>query len=381
MSNLEVSFSELPQAAVEIQSALAKLPSLSAVIGFDAFIDESIRIVATRTSPESFEPIPTLGEYGAWVTASAGRSGLREFISDEIVAGGCAVNMGDGLASLGLALDAFLGAGDPPHPVFHDMISKCRSHHPTGIEPGRAIVTEFKDGKLMLCGFGHFADFTPAHLQNHLDSSDFAETCSRADGIALTSWSVYPYMTDCWQHIQSHTLSDLTHRPRFFFDLADPASRSPDDLVKMAVSLRGFESLGPVTLSVNGNEASQLARALGLDEPALTLENAPLLSEKLRDTLRISEVCIHLIRGAATADGTSCCFVQGPYTAHPRRSVGAGDRFNAGFFLGLLLGLSAGTRLFLGCASSGFFVRNAMSASSTDVLNFLDAWRDGRVAS
>jgi hypothetical protein len=364
----------LEEAGQEIAGSFSRIPECSAVIGFDAFVDESLRIVEQRLSPERFEPIATIGDYGSWVSAAAGRSGLREFVCDEVMAGGCAVNMGDGLTAFGVPLDAFLGIGEVPHGVFAPLLAKCSSVQNVGLEPGRAIVTEFKDGKLMLCGFSHFAEFTPDHLVRHLDGGTFRAACERAQGIALTSWSVYPYMTDCWKHLQSHTLCGLTHHPRFFFDLADPASRTMQDLVAMTEALGGFESIGPTTLSINGNEAVQIAGALGLEAGAADLENSPGLARALREAIGIDEVCIHLIRGAATATVSDVCVLEGPYTPHPRKSVGAGDRFNAGFFLGSLLGLSAHGRLVLGCATSGFFVRHARSGTALEVLDFLDAW-------
>ncbi len=367
------------QTTPEIQSALPRLSSLSAVIGFDAFVDESLRIVHKRFTPESYEPVPTLGDYGAWVSASAGRSGLREFVSEAVVAGGCAVNMGDGLATLGLQLDACLGAGNPPHPVFQEMLSKCRSVLDTGIAPGRALVTEFQDGKLMLCGFSHFAGFTPRHIASHLDHGPLRSACAQAAGIALTTWSAFPYMTDCWKHLQSTTLRGLDNKPHLFFDLADPASRTREDLVSMAEALRGFVDIGRTALSLNGNEAAQLAEAIGIHVQDTSLEASPALAAALRRKLDIHEVCIHLIKGAATSSEDGDCSIEGPYTANPRRSVGAGDRFNAGFFAGLLLGLSPEARLRLGCAASGFFVRNARSATAQEVTHFLEQWSNGQL--
>lgn len=64
------------------------------------------------------------------------------------------------------------------------------------MEPGRAIVTEFDDGKLMFCAFNHFAGFTPEYLGEQFADGALFAACQQAQGIALTSWSVYPYMTD-----------------------------------------------------------------------------------------------------------------------------------------------------------------------------------------
>lgn len=365
---------DLHGAADELARASAHIPHLSAVIGFDAFVDESIRIVGLRTSPEEYTPMATITDFGNWASASAGRSGSREFVSENLVAGGCSINMGDGLAALGLSVNAFVGVGEPAHPAFADFISRCRSVETVGLEPGRAIVSEFNDGKLMLCGFSHFAQLTPDHLRVYLDTGRYREACRTAQGVAVTSWSVYPHMNDCWRHLCRETLRGLDNRPHFFFDLADPASRPAGALQEMADALRDFETLGRVTLSLNGNEANQLARALDLPVAGEDPAAVEALAAALRSRLRISETSIHLVKFACTATMEGTCGLAGPYCPRPQRSVGAGDRFNAGFFAGLLLGLSPMARLALGSACSGFFVRQARSGSAEEVLAFLRAW-------
>jgi hypothetical protein len=85
--------------------------------------------VGERISPESYQAMPTISDFGVWANAAAGHSGMREFICDEIKAGGCTVNMGDGISSLGFPLTAFSGVGTPSHPVFDEFISKCQSVH------------------------------------------------------------------------------------------------------------------------------------------------------------------------------------------------------------------------------------------------------------
>lgn len=346
----------------------------NAVIGFDAFVDESIRIVGERSTPESYQAMRTISDFGDWVSRSAGLSGSREFVCEETRAGGCSVNMGDGIATVGVPLTAFSGVGSPAHPAFQDFSDKCRAVHSVGMEPGRAIVTEFDDGKLMFCSFSHFARLTPEYLHQQFADGSFRAACEDAKGIAFTSWSVYPYMTDCWRYIYQEALAGITHRPHFFFDLADPASRSTSDVVEMIEALQGFEAIGPVTLSLNGNEANQVASALGFakagDEPNAVQQ----LAGQIREHAAISEASIHLVRGATSVSNDGVVTVDGPYCEKPQRSVGAGDRFNAGIFIGLLLGLSPADRLLLGCAGSGYYVRNAASAAWPALIQFLRRW-------
>lgn len=53
-----------------------------------------------------------------------------------------------------------------------------------GMEPGRSIVSEFDDGKLMLCGFSHFAKFTPDFLRSQFADGAFRSSCEQSEGMA-----------------------------------------------------------------------------------------------------------------------------------------------------------------------------------------------------
>ncbi|MFA6288922.1 MAG: hypothetical protein WC661_16190 [Opitutaceae bacterium] len=61
----------------------------------------------------------------------------------------------------------------------------------------------------------------------------------------------------------------------------------------------------------------------------------------------------------------------GPYCAQPKKSTGAGDRFNAGYALGCLLDLMPAERLACGCAVSGKFVRLSRSPSLPEMIDYL----------
>lgn len=190
--------------------------------------------------------------------------------------------------------------------------ARCRSVQSTGMEPGRTLVHEFQDGKLMFCSFSHFARFTPDYLAETLADGNYRKACERASAILLTSWSVYPHMTRCWKFLQEEIFSSLVHRPRFFLDLADPASRDPKGLIGMIDARAGFEKIGPTTLSLNGNEANQVARALGLAEALQDPADVERLARELRDRAQISEMGIHLAKLAAAATREGSVAVRGP---------------------------------------------------------------------
>ena len=360
-------------------SLAARLRSLdpadfsSVAIGFDGFVDEMIRVVGERQSFDAYTPVPSIAAFGELISHAAGHSSLREIVVTATHPGGCAVNMGDGLAALGIPVDAFATLGEPPHPAFAATTARFRSTHGWGREPGRTLAYEFSDGKLMFSAVSHLAEFTPDLVAARLADGAYAVACAQARLIALTDWTLYPHMTAVWSLLQREVYARLTHRPRFFIDLVDPSGRAPADIRAMLDTLPDFEAAGPLTLGLNGNEANILARLLGLPVCNETAADSSLaLADALRDRLGIGEVVIHHIKSAAVAGPDGTATLPGPYCAQPKKSTGAGDRFNAGYALGTLLAQPPAERLLCACACSGFFVREARSASLAELAAFLE---------
>jgi sugar/nucleoside kinase (ribokinase family) len=349
------------------------------VTGFDGFVDEMITLVGERRALDDFTPVPDICTFGAMISAAAGHSSLREIVVNDVHPGGCAVNLADGLASLGVAVDCFATLGEPMHPAYSGIAAKCQSFQSWGREPGRTLAFEFNDGKLMFSAVKQLADFTPDAVRGFLADGKFAAACSVAQVIALTDWTLYPHMTEVWKMLQREVFSKLTQRPEFFIDLVDPSSRSAADIIGVAAILRDFEPAGPLTLGLNGNEANILCRLHDLPSaspeatPQETLEQA----FALRVLLGISRVVIHRIPFAVSASMEGGFVQAGPYCPNPKKSTGAGDRFNAGFCLGLAQGLGDAGCLALGCAVSGFFVRKARSASQPEMVDFIRNWAAG----
>lgn len=355
-----------------------RISSLPVTVGFDAFVDVVQQVVEHRHGPHDYRPLETIGDFSAWSAGAAGRSGLREVVTTARTMGGCSVNSGDALTTLGFPITALAGVGEPMDPVFATFQSSCRTFIPLGLEPGRSTVYEFHDGKLMLCETAHLSGLSPEMLNHPSMLVRLREAFQDAQAILLTAWSVYPQMTDCWQFLQRQVLRHGVRRPRIFIDLADPAGRNSADILDMLKALPGFNTAGPVTLSLNGNEAQRLAQALDIAPAHLDqISSVENLALALRNRIGVDEVGIHTIRTATAATFQGITTVSGPYCPQPQRSVGAGDRFNAGWLAGHLLGLDNEDRLRLGCAVSGSFVRTTHSPCLDDLTRFLRQWAAG----
>lgn len=349
------------------------------VVGFDGFVDEMISVVAERHGLDRWTPVKDIATLGALIIAAAGRSTLREIIIHRADPGGCAVNLGDGLLGLGVALDCFATLGQPRHAAFEAFAAQCRTCCSWGREPGRTLAFEFTDGKLLFSSVAPLAEFDCALLSKVLSDGVYARACAQAQLIAITDWTLYPHMTECWRKLQAEVYDRLKQRPFFFIDLVNPAGRSEADVKEMLATLPGFETAGPTVLGLNGAEANLLARVLGLPEVEEEMPALQAQAAALRRKLGISQVVTHSVKLAVRADATGACGVEGPFCANPKKSTGAGDRFNAGYGGGLMLGLAPEACLLLGCAASGFFVRQARSARAGELADFIAAWAGARM--
>lgn len=346
----------------------------SVVTGFDGFVDEMISLVDERQSLDRFTPVSDIASFGELVSASAGHSSLREIVVRGIHPGGCAVNLGDGLACLGVPVDCFATLGEPPHTAFSEVTDRFRSAHTWGREPGRTLAFEFSDGKLMFSSVSQLAEFTPEDIDRRLEDGAYQCACGAASLIALTDWTLYPHMTGVWELLIERVYSKLPHRPAFFFDLVDPSSRSEPDVCRMLKTLAKFETCGPVTLGLNGGEANLLARLLGLREAANDPGDSARLAEELHRQLALSMTVIHRHGFAIGVSREATAHVPSFHCPRPRKTTGAGDRFNAGFIFGVLSGADLDVSLAVGCACAGFFVREARSPTREELVDFLLAW-------
>ncbi len=344
----------------QLKASQLKVPEI--VCGFDGFVDELIRVVAERTGLDAFTPLGSLAELGALVTAAAGRNSLREIVIERCDAGGCAINLGDGLAALGAQVHYFGTVGSPIHPAFSPVLARFATATALGSGFGRTLCFEFRDGKFMFSVMSQLAELTPKLLDVHLAS--YRAACQRAQVICLTNWTLYPHMTACWRHLQREVFAGLPNRPWFFVDLVDPSSRSTTDIIEMTETLRGF---GRTALSVNRTELAVLAERLGMPAAA-DPKDVGAAAVALRERLQIEQVVVHNSQINAVADASGVVVAAaGPFCTAPLKSTGAGDRFNAGYVHGLATGLNPRQRLALGSAVAGYFIRHAASGSLADI--------------
>jgi sugar/nucleoside kinase (ribokinase family) len=351
--------------------------ALSAVVGFDGFVDTIVTPVGLRHGAgENFTPISTLTEFGQRIVAAAGKSTNIELYPRMDKLGGNGPIMANALLATGARVTYIGAVGTPAvHPVFADMATRARTFSIGAAAQTTAV--ECDDGKVMLGQMRCLDDISYDRICSVMGEAAFHAEIQSANLVALVNWTMIPKMTAIFTALTEHVLPKLPPAPQriYFFDLADPEKRSADDLRAALAAIAKFRPFGRVTLGLNFKEAQQVVAALGCGMVTEEEKSLRTAAGALREKLQLDTVVIHPRESAASATAKGSWWVPGPYTSKPLLTTGAGDHFNAGYTTGQLLGLEPEACLTLGVCSSGHYVRTGQSPALSVLETFLANWR------
>ena len=363
---------KLPQIVLDqLSGARNKLARAKVLVGLDGFVDTIIHVVAQRISATEYTRMATISEFAKRVEAAAGLSANFEFVTQMVKLGGNGPIMANALGSYGAPVTYLGNLGYPAvHPVFADFAKRARVI--SVAEPGYTDAIEFEDGKLMCGKNDSLREVNWTNLLKHVPEEDLIAIFEESSLIALVNWTMLPAMSAIWQKIQSRIAPKLGGDKRWlFFDLADPAKRTREDIAAALDLITKFQKHFRVILGLNLQESRQIGEVLGITGPDNSPEQVTQHAANILEKLQVDTVVVHPTAFAAAADCTGATHVAGPFTAKPKITTGAGDHFNAGFCIGRLLGCDLAGSLQVGVATSGFYVRQAKSPRLEDLKKFL----------
>lgn len=364
--------SSLPkQTAAALLAGRKPLAKVSALIGFDGFVDNIYHSVDTRKSATEYTRIPTLKAYGERIAAAAGKSANIEVVCQAVKLGGNGPIMANAMGAQGVPLTYCGMIGDGRiHPVFAELAKRSKA---IGIsDPAVTDAMEFEDGKLMVGKHATVANVSYETIIQKLGAEKWAGLWNKSTFVGIVNWTMLPYLTDLWKKIlKKHAPKKGDARKLLFFDLCDPGKRPVEHLQEALQVIAAFQKQHDVILGLNESEGVQVGQALGIacggrDEASITK-----LAADIRARLGVHTCCVHPVAFAAAADANGAVAVPGPYTPKPKISTGAGDHFNAGFCVGRILGLDLAQSLQTGVGTSGYYVRHAASPSIEQLAKFL----------
>jgi sugar/nucleoside kinase (ribokinase family) len=360
-----------------LEGAAARVSQLSAFLGLDGFVDEIISVVDERQTATDYSRIPTIGALAARIGAAAGRSTNIELVTTRTKLGGNGPIMANALAALGMRV-TYLGALGYPniHPVFEEFAKRAEVH--TIADPGRTDALEFEDGKLLLGKMFPLADVTWERVKSEGKRALMEEQLATASLVGFVNWTMLPCMSDIWEALQREICPRLKGERRWmFFDLADPEKRPLGERQRALELITAFQKHFECILGLNEKEAFEVGEVLGLAGLHQGRTDLQALTRALRKAVPINTVVVHPTRHALACSGGGVDDVDGPYTAKPMITTGAGDHFNSGFVLGKLLGLTNAQALLCGVSASGYYVRTGRSPGVSQVAGLMREWPDG----
>lgn len=361
----------LAQRTAELLTAQAgALTQLPVTIGLDGFVDSIIRAVDQRESATKFTTVPTIPALVERLARAAGQSSNLELWVERVKLGGNGPIMANALAAFGAPTTYIGNLGYPHlHPAFAEF-----AKHATVIsvaEPAFTDALEFDDGKLMLGKRKSMLDVNWKNIVERVGPDRLEKLFTNSALIGLQNWTMLPEMSDIWQHVLDEICPKLTKRHTFFFDLADPESRSRQDIAQALGLIAKFQPYFNTYLGLNEKESFQIGVVLGYTGPQTGADAVSAVAQFIYDKLKIAGVVVHPRAYAVAASATGVVKVTGPFVEKPLISTGAGDHFNAGFCLGKLIGATDEVALQIGVATSGFYVRSAKSPAVGELAGFL----------
>jgi len=372
------------QTAERLIGSRAQLLKYNGLVGFDGFIDTIFEVVDQRQTATKYNSFTSIKGFSKRVADAAGKSANFEVVPVMEKIGGNGPIMAFALSTLGAPVDYVGMLGFPErHDVFEELAKRARVH--SVAEPGFTSAFEFSDGKLMFGEHSSVHEVSWENLKKRVteynkmhskDSKDkntgFQTLWEKADFVAMVNWTMLPHMSAIWKKILSEFKPGKdAKRKVIFIDLADPAKRLDADLLAALKIVGEFQAHNDVILGLNESEANHVARVMRIKKVVKNPKGYASLAGAIREKLGLHTVVVHPTSYAAGADAEGETFVNGPYTAKPKISTGAGDHFNAGFVIGRLLGLSLAHSMQLAVANSGYYVRHASSPNREQLVRFL----------
>ena len=351
--------------------------SVKCLVGFDGFVDEVVHVVKKRIDSENYEREETLREYGERIANTSGLSSNVEIVTLSQKIGGNGPIMANCLSSLGAGVTYAGAIGYPEiNPVFLPLQDAFDDIIPIA-NPASTDAVEFSDGKIIRCKISALNDVTYQNIKERLGEEKLASIISQCELTCFVNWSLMSHASSVYKGILENIvplISSKDIKKKIFFDLADPYARTQHDLEEVLSIISMYSEFFDVVLGLNLREAMQVCSLYGreFDPSDYDLKQ---LCNIILDFVNISQVVIHPTdRSCCMSAGRDYHMAIGPYCKNPALTTGAGDNFNAGFILGSVLGFEPQKCLMLGMASSGYYVRNAKSASKESLLAFLDKW-------
>jgi hypothetical protein len=229
-------------------------PEISAVAGFDGFIDIITRPIASGCSATVKSYYNNISEFASFISQRAGSSSSIELVELNRKIGGNAPIFANALGRLGVSTTCIGAFGYPePELIFEAISENCKIM--SVARPGTCTALEFNDGKLMLASNGEINSMNWEMIIQRAGLSRIREIFEKSQLIGLFNWSETPMADDIWNGILTDILPFVGNGKRIIFDFSDCARRDKNEILNMLNIVSRFGRKVSTTVSMNENEA------------------------------------------------------------------------------------------------------------------------------
>jgi len=348
-----------------------KTTEIHAFLGFDACIDNIVRVIKNKKENIDPEFYTNSRQFGEFLISRENKSCGIELQTQVSKIGGNMVITGNALGNLGIQVDCVGTFGLPDIlPIFNSMSSNCKLH-----TVGETITTtalEFNDAKVMMFDLGPYDKLEWNGIKNRLGTDQIKRLISGKQLVSFLNWSEIQNSSLIWKGILDEVISLMPPsevRPYFFTDFSDCSRRSKEE-IQLAIALLGrFKKYFKIIISLNQNEAEIIAKSLDLPDN----DSDEDFIKMLCGHCGADELVIHRTKDALAYDGISFEKCDTFFCNEPTILTGGGDNFNAGFCFARIYDFNLFQSLIVANALSGYYVRYGKSPDVDNLIEFLKA--------
>jgi hypothetical protein len=342
----------------------------NAFFGFDACIDNIIRIVREKKDNEVSGYFPSSSQFGEFLINLDNKSCGVELHTKMSKIGGNMVITGNALGNLGVRIECVGTFGLPEIlPVFRTMSPNCTLHSVADTITATAL--EFDNSKVIMFDPGPYNKLRWEDIKGVLGIEKIKKLISGKRLVSFLNWSEIENSSQIWEGVLTEILPSVMpagSESFFFTDFSDCSRKSEYD-IQSAIKLLGrFREYFRVIISLNQNESDLISKALGVPGQKTDEE----FVKKLFGIINADVLVIHRTRDALAYDGAVYEKCDTFFCTEPKILTGGGDNFNAGYCYSLLNGFNLFQSLLVANAVSGSYVKTGISPDAEQLKMFLE---------
>lgn len=333
-------------------NCISKISKKHVFLGFDAFIDVTAAPIKKGNGVKPLEFFETTKDFGTFINELDGKNCSIEILDNLPRIGGNMAITAKAISSFGLKTHCFGTFGYPVmHPIFSEMA--VNSNLISIGNPGESLVLEFKNGKIIL-GMNRDVNYLDWEtVKKRAGISQIQRCVEQSDLIFLLNWSELPGATGIFKGISEDVLCNTKEKKILFVDFSDCSRRKNSEIHEILGIISDMPENIKVVLSLNKNEEEIICKAMRIDS-----EHSLERGRKLVNELNLKAVFLHSREVNALVSADDCAAIIPEIEPNPVICVGAGDNFNAGAAIGLLMELSLIETLELATKTAGYYLRN-----------------------